>query len=169
VRNSSRTMRRAWVLPTRSLAWAREPIVREAIGSRPGIWFWFDQHRTDRFRPALQTHYWGASVLFVEVKWQRRHRRKLSFTMKKYPPCLPARVGGEFPGKGELCLRATLSDWTSGRGDGAYLIHLSSTLGVNIFIVAATGLPAEAAATAASCSNSSGVRYPNAEWSRCRL
>lgn len=105
--------------------------------------------------------------MFVEVERQRRHRRKLSFTMKKYPRAYRPGSAESFPVRANFAFVPLLIGLRERKW--AYGIHFPSTLGVNIFIVAATGLPSEAAATAASCSNSSGVRYPNAECSRCRL
>src|SRR5215467_10004847 len=57
-RNSSRTMRRAWVLPTRSFTWVAGPTGGRRLVPFPGFgfcfWFWFGPHRTDRFRHASE-------------------------------------------------------------------------------------------------------------------
>src|SRR5204862_4668458 len=95
-----------------------------------------------------------------------RDRCKLSLAIKKSPG-LPAGRAESFPVMGNFRLRAT-----------SYLNHpaereiprvdFASSLGPRTFIVAAS-CASDVGALAASRSNSSGVRYPNAECSRWRL
>ena len=173
MRNSSRTMRRAWssrrvLLPG--------PRGRPTGGGRfpPRVWFWFWPHRTDRFRHALKTHT-GRSVSFfpfgTRVKVARRDRRKFSLTIQE-TPALPSRSCGEFPGKGRTLpsrhflvvsapIRAGPSHVSERQtiGAGGWRIDGSGSLGVKYVSAAASGVPpGDAGAAAASPSNSSGVR-----------
>ena len=135
------------VLPTRSFAWARG---RPAGGGRFPPWdlvltllFGFEPHRTDRFRPALKTHTEAPQyfrLLFEKMAGVARRELCLRATVLTSRNCGPS-------------MRCHAVAGIGFGGDAA------SLLGLNMVMIAASGvLPVAGAALAASCSNSSGVR-----------
>jgi hypothetical protein len=169
VRNSSGTMRRAWFSRRVLLPGSRSGH-REAVGSVPGFGF-----RSDHIGPidsanASKTHTERSVCSCVAV------RRSGGEGMVANPPWRlrnhPAYGAscGAFPGYGQLStsrhfLSDTIADSMSRHGPASAMRG-----GEKNFMTAASGVPPDDdGAAAASRSNSSGVRYPNAECSRRRL